>query len=536
MASVSGGVKGGWFANRPAAVKLGAVAVVAVVVVAVLVGIGVSALSSAAGRVADLNRLNADIRLSLEADMAHDAIRGDTLRALIAGPTASPGDQDAIRNDLADHAKIIADATAVFAGSSTEAAIRTPARAVQPLIQQYIQLAQQTVTAALSKPGTPATLPQFQNVFTAIEDQLPIVEDAIGQLATDAAKEVKQQRELALIELLGAGGIGIVLVIGICWMVARGIVRPLRNVSDVLTGVAKGDLARESSVASTDELGKMAADLNVAITSVRSTVGSLASSATAVAGTAEDVTGASQRITASAEEVSERAARATAAAAEVSSNVDTLASASEQMDGSIGEIARNASDALRVATEAVAMAEQTGATMARLGASSTEIGNVVKTITAIAAQTNLLALNATIEAARAGDAGKGFAVVAGEVKDLAQGTAKATDDIASRVEAIQSDATLAVEAIGRIAEVIARINDYQSSIASAVEQQHVTTQETSRTVTDVAARTTEIAQTVAEMAEDANRNAGEAEASLAAAHRLRSMSEEMAQLVGRFRL
>src|SRR5690242_11707417 len=107
MSSNSGGVKGGWFANRPAAVKLGGVAVAAVVVVAVVVGIGVTALSSAASRVADLNQINADIRLSLEADMAHDAIRADTLRALIAGNTAPAADQDGIRSDLADHSKIL---------------------------------------------------------------------------------------------------------------------------------------------------------------------------------------------------------------------------------------------------------------------------------------------------------------------------------------------------------------------------------------------------------------------------------------------
>lgn len=122
MSSVSGGVKGGWFANRPAAVKLGTVAVAAVVVVAVLVGIGVTALSSTAGRVGDLDRFSADIRLSLEADMAHDAIRGDTLRALIAGPTAPSGDKDGIRNDLADHSKIITDALTVFAGPAADPA------------------------------------------------------------------------------------------------------------------------------------------------------------------------------------------------------------------------------------------------------------------------------------------------------------------------------------------------------------------------------------------------------------------------------
>ena len=117
--------------------------------------------------------------------------------------------------------------------------------------------------------------------------------------------------------------------------------------------------------------------------------------------------------------------------------------------------------------------------MAKLGESSPEIGNVVKVITSIAEQTNLLALNATIEAARAGEAGKGFAVVANEVKELAQETAKATEDIARRVQAIQGDTTAAVAAIGEISTIIAQINDQQTTIASAVEEQTATTNEMS---------------------------------------------------------
>jgi len=134
----------------------------------------------------------------------------------------------------------------------------------------------------------------------------------------------------------------------------------------------------------------------------------------------------------------------------------------------------------------VGIVESVNATVGQLGASSMEIGNVISLITSIAEQTNLLALNATIEAARAGDAGKGFAVVASEVKDLAQETAKATGDISTRVQAIQSDAEAAVEAIGRIVEVIEKINGYSTMIASAVEEQTSTTTEISRSITEAA--------------------------------------------------
>ncbi len=176
-----------------------------------------------------------------------------------------------------------------------------------------------------------------------------------------------------------------------------------------------------------------------------------------------------------------------AAAEQVSKSVQTVAASAEEMTASIKEIARNAHEAARVATSAVRVAEVTSGTISKLGDSSIEIGKVIKVITSIAEQTNLLALNATIEAARAGEAGKGFAVVANEVKELAKETAKATEDISRKIDAIQGDTTEAVKAIKEIRGIIGQVNDISTTIASAVEEQTATTNEIGRNVAQAAA-------------------------------------------------
>jgi methyl-accepting chemotaxis protein len=188
-----------------------------------------------------------------------------------------------------------------------------------------------------------------------------------------------------------------------------------------------------------------------------------------------------------------------------------------------------------VATSAVKTAETTNATVAKLGESSAEIGQVIKVITSIAQQTNLLALNATIEAARAGEAGKGFAVVANEVKELAKETAKATEDISRKIEAIQGDTKGAVEAIGEISGVISQINDISSTIASAVEEQTATTNEISRNVQEAARGGSQVTENILAVAQAAKSTTQGANDTQTAAAELARMAAELQKVVAQFK-
>ncbi len=235
---------------------------------------------------------------------------------------------------------------------------------------------------------------------------------------------------------------------------------------------------------------------------------------TDLASSSEELTAVSQQLGANAEETSAQVNVVSGASTEISRSVQSVAVATEEMTASIREISKSASESARIARSAVTLAGTANSTVNRLGESSVEIGKIIKVITSIAQQTNLLALNATIEAARAGEAGKGFAVVANEVKELAKETAKATEDISRKIEAIQADTKNAVSAIGQISEVINQISDYSTSIAGAVEEQSVTTNEISRNVSEAAKGSNDIAgniQAVATAAKDTTAGASNAQ-------------------------
>jgi methyl-accepting chemotaxis protein len=264
--------------------------------------------------------------------------------------------------------------------------------------------------------------------------------------------------------------------------------------------------------------------------SLKATFAGVTQHAQALGSASEELAASSQQMVSNAEETATQAGVVSAAAEQVSKNVQTVATGTEEMSASIKEIAKNAQDAAKVAATAVKTAETTNATVSKLGESSAEIGKVIKVITSIAQQTNLLALNATIEAARAGEAGKGFAVVANEVKELAKETAKATEDISQKIEAIQADTKSAVTAITEISTVINKINDYQNTIASAVEEQTATTNEITRNVAEAAKGSKEIAQNITGVAQAAKSTTTGANDTQKASAELAKMAAALLQL------
>ena len=340
--------------------------------------------------------------------------------------------------------------------------------------------------------------------------------------ADRAGDTATSEYERAFLVMLSGLVILILLGATAAFLIVRDVTKGIASVVEPMQLLAQGDLSPEiPHQGKKTEIGKIAATLQVfkeALVAKKAADAAAAEEATAKMQRAETVDGITRKfesmigelvtsfssastemessagtLTKAADVTQQLSTSAANGSRTVSESIQSTAAATEEITSSVGEIGRQVMESSRVAQRAVQQAEKTNSSISELSAAAARIGDVVKLITAIAEQTNLLALNATIEAARAGESGKGFAVVAGEVKDLARETARATEDIARKVEAIQADTQGAVAAIDRINEIISAINDHQATIASAVEEQTATTNEMSRSVTEAAQGAGEIA-------------------------------------------
>jgi len=390
------------------------------------------------------------------------------------------------------------------------------------------------------------------------------MKDRQRQLLAESAEAVMDAiDDLAMVQWLLLG-IGLITSAGIAYLTSRSIVNPIRSMTDAMQRLAGGDKTAEVPARDrADEVGEMAAAVQVFkenmieaerlkaeqveieaqaaqerkalmqkfVIDFEQAVGGIVG---AVSSASTEMKASAESLAATAEETTRQSTAVAAATEEASVNVQTVASAAEELSASISEIGRQVSTSTEIAGKAVADAEATNAKVHALAESSSRIGEVVKLINDIAGQTNLLALNATIEAARAGDAGKGFAVVASEVKSLATQTAKATEEIAAQIGAIQGATSDSVLAIQSIAKTIGDISQITTTIAAAVDEQTATTQEIARNVQQASAGTAEVSSNITGVSSAASETGAAAAQVLSAAGGVAEQAEHLREELAKF--
>jgi len=472
------------------------------------------------------------IRNHIEAGTYNDMTRED-ISAIFT--KRGQEQQDNVDN-LALHSKLLAQRLATAREWVVDPAIQSALDEEGRVVQQYLSAAD-SLSKATVRDASTADSGQCVQLYRAVQGKIEDIGDQLEQSAKGAVASATRQAKYSTRAMFVVCGFSLMLLLGMATRVTLSITRPLDSFSTKFKAMAEAnDLTARVDQERQDEIGQLGKCLNLFVGRVHDLLTQIAFSAEQVSGASDDLSATSQQITANSEETSAQARVVSNATLQVSQNLQTLATGAEEMGASIKEIAKNATEAANVATSAVRVAETANVTVAKLGDSSTEIGQVIKVITSIAQQTNLLALNATIEAARAGEAGKGFAVVANEVKELAKETAKATEDISCKIEAIQTDAQAAVDAIATISTVINQINDISNTIATAVEEQNATTNEMARNVSEAANGSGEITSNiagVAQAAESTSRGAGDTQK---AAQQLVETSAELRRLVEQFKI
>ncbi|MBT8341401.1 MAG: HAMP domain-containing protein [Desulfatitalea sp.] len=352
----------------------------------------------------------------------------------------------------------------------------------------------------------------------------------------------------------------------VSFIIVRSVSRPLNNTITMLKDIAEGegDLTRRLTINGKDEVSEMSKWFNAFMDNMHRMLKSIAEDAKTLnhsseqlsevsshlSSSAESVSGNSSSVASASDQMSANMKSVTSAIEDASANVNIIATATEELASTVNEIARNTESAKTITEQAVSQTSRASDQVGELGHAAINIGKVVEAITEISEQTNLLALNATIEAARAGEAGKGFAVVANEIKELAKQTASATLQIKGQIDGIQNSTEGTITEIEQITKVIEQVNEIVSTIATAVEEQSVTTREISGNVSNTAKGIEEVAEhvsqssnvsleiakdmaTVDSAADDMASNSAQVNAK---AEALRTLSERLGNMVGRFKL
>ena len=352
----------------------------------------------------------------------------------------------------------------------------------------------------------------------------------------------------------------------VVFFVVQIITKPVSQTANVLQNISEGegDLTRRLDAKSYDELGKMARFFNSFVEKLHKIIKDVRENTSTLASSAEELTsiskglasGASQTlalastVASAAEEMSISTTSVAAGMENASINLSAVASATEEMTATMSEIACSSEKARAVTNQASTQSDQVSNLMKHLANAATDIGKVTVTITAISSQTNLLALNATIEAARAGAAGKGFAVVANEIKELAQQTAQATEDIRRKISGIQGSTQNTIGDIEAITTTIKEVNMLVVTIAGAVEEQSAVTREVAANIGQASSQVTDANSRIAQMSivsqgiardiSKVNQAASEIDSASRkvenSSGKLSKLAEQLKMLIGRFKV
>lgn len=398
----------------------------------------------------------------------------------------------------------IAAAWQAYTGRSLEPGERAIVAELVPLMERAdasIQKLESIVKRRDYEALRSYTVKEMYPVIDPVTEKVgALVDYALRQARADyerVAAHAKTERAM----LIGLVLLSIASAIGLGLLLRSAITGPVLGAAVVVRSAAMGDLTKSIEARSGDEVGKMTLDLGQFLSTLRTNIGAIVESTHQLSAASHSLNGISHQMASSSEETATQANVVSAAGEQVAQNLGVVVTGSSQMVASIREISHSANECARVAAEAVQTVDAASANIGNLRVSSAEIGKVIRMITSIAEQTNLLALNATIEAARAGESGKGFAVVANEVKELAKETAKATELVSARIEAIQKDTSTAIDAVESISKIITQVNSISGTIASAVEEQTATTNEMARNLSEASRGAEDIARNITGVAE-----------------------------------
>ncbi|MFN8588873.1 MAG: methyl-accepting chemotaxis protein [Burkholderiaceae bacterium] len=484
---------------------------VAGILVAVVLGItGVAGFRMLGSAIHEINVTGHALSNHDDADMMHDALRGDVLAAMLA---RTDDERAAAATDVAAHADNFRAQLAENEKLELNAEVRKALAGAKPRMEEYITAATEMVELASRDPNAARSeFPAFMEKFTALEAEMEdlsvAITDASGK--AEAAADAEQRRYMLL--MLGFVIAGSVLFAFAAIAIVRSVVEPLarfeRAMHDIATG--DGDLTQRLDASSRDELGSIARAFNEFVEKIHDVIAHVRESASAVAQASKELTAASDTISAGAQEQA--------------SSLEETAASLEEITSTVRQNADNAQTANQLANNAREVAEKGGSVvssavsaMGEINASSRRIADIITTIDEIAFQTNLLALNAAVEAARAGEQGRGFAVVAAEVRSLAQRSATAAREIKGLIEdsvhKVESGAALVNRSGATLDEIVTavkRVTDVVSEIAAASREQSVGIEQVNRAVTQMdqltqsnAAQTEELSATAGHLSEQA---------------------------------